>query len=376
MASIRERPRKDGGCTYAVLFIVDGRQSSLPFETRQAAEAFLGVITAVGVDRALEMYRINPVRRRAPSMAQVMTTKDWLDHYIEHLTGVDPGTVVKYKRYVANDIEPIIGAIPLASLTREDVAKWVQWLEEYGALKRNSTERGPASPKTIKNKHGFLSAALAAAVPKHIASNPAAVQRLPQGKAREVDEEMVFLTREQFATLLAAVPEYWRPLVEFLVASGCRWGEAAALKPADVDLKQGTVRIRRAWTYSSGGYRLVKPKGKSLRTINVPASTLAKLDLTGEWVFLNRDGGPVRAPSFRQWVWSPARKRAKLDPPPRIHDLRHTCASWLIAARVPLPVVQSHLGHESITTTIGTYTHIDRRSASEAAEVIGALLNW
>ena len=59
---------------------------------------------------------------------------------------------------------------------------------------------------------------------------------------------------------------------------------------------------------------------------------------------------------------------------PRIHDLRHTCASWLVLAGVPLPVVQQHLGHESINTTISLYAHIDRQSMQTAADVIGRAL--
>jgi integrase len=54
--------------------------------------------------------------------------------------------------------------------------------------------------------------------------------------------------------------------------------------------------------------------------------------------------------------------------------LRHTCASWMVLAGVPLPVVQQHLGHESINTTIQLYAHIDRRSMEAAADAIGRAL--
>jgi integrase len=57
-----------------------------------------------------------------------------------------------------------------------------------------------------------------------------------------------------------------------------------------------------------------------------------------------------------------------------VHDLRHTCASWLVAAGTPLPVVQAHLGHESIQTTIAAYTHLDRSTMSAAATAIGTML--
>jgi integrase len=66
--------------------------------------------------------------------------------------------------------------------------------------------------------------------------------------------------------------------------------------------------------------------------------------------------------------------KAGLAKEPRVHDLRHTCASWMIQAGVPLPVIQQHLGHESIQTTIGVYGHLDRRSAQAAADAIGSAL--
>ncbi|MFC7305917.1 tyrosine-type recombinase/integrase [Streptomyces monticola] len=43
---------------------------------------------------------------------------------------------------------------------------------------------------------------------------------------------------------------------------------------------------------------------------------------------------------------------------PRIHDIRHSHASWLVAAKVPLPAIQGWLGHESVTTTVDRYGHL------------------
>jgi integrase len=245
-------------------------------------------------------------------------------------------------------------------------------------------EKG-ASGKTIANKHGFLSSALNAAVRAgRIPSNPAAGQRLPSSER----QEMVCLSHADFSRLLGNIPEFWRPLVDFLVASGCRWGEATALKPSDINRAAKTVRIARAWkrTYDRGGYELGPPKTKkSVRTINVPETVLDKLDYSNELIFLNKAGRPVKGNGFHGRVWQPAVERAwpSVDEAgnpfadksvpilrPRIHDLRHTCASWMVLAGVPLPVVQAHLGHESISTTIGLYSHVDRRSGEAAAEAI------
>ena len=64
---------------------------------------------------------------------------------------------------------------------------------------------------------------------------------------------------------------------------------------------------------------------------------------------------PVPYPTFRK-RWLLATTAFGRDV--RVHDLRHTHASWLIAAGVPLPVIQRRLGHESITTTVDRYGHL------------------
>ena len=173
------------------------------------------------------------------------------------------------------------------------------------------------------------------------------------------------------------------------MVSGTRWGEAAALRPSDVNRDAGTVEIKRSWKQGSGGYRLGAPKTKkSRRTINVPKSVLEKLDFGDEWLFVKTlAGGPVRAQGFSARVWAPAVERAwpSVDADgnpvndcsnlrPRIHDLRHSCASWLIQAGVPLPVIQEHLGHESIQTTVSVYGHLDRRSMQAVAEAMAQAL--
>lgn len=366
MAAIRERPRGDGTIGYAVLYTMDRRQSSLTFDDPKKAEAFKAAIDAHGAARALEMHGINadPRRRTAPEL----TVTQWLKRHVDQLTGVEQKCIDDYTRYIENDIDPVIGSIPLAALAEEDIARWVRTLEDSGN-----------SPKTIKNKHGFLSGALSKAAAKHlIPANPAAGRRLPRATNGDSDDQddKRMLSREEFDRLLAATTEYWRPLVEFLVRSGCRWGEAVALKPSDVDRKAGTVRIRRAWKHSSKGYYIGAPKTKrSNRKINVSKKILDQLDYSHEWLFVNRAGGPVRYHGFRRRVWDKAVARAKLDPPPTPHDLRHTCGSWMILAGVPMAVVSRHLGHENIQITVDTYGDVDRTSFKAAAEAIDKLLD-
>ena len=357
MASIRRRERADGSVYWAVLYTLHGKQTSTSLEDKADADELRELINRVGAARALQLKDIEHVDR-------AITVTKWVDKYIDNLSGAERRTIHDYRAILNNDITPTLGAIPLAQLSREDVAQWIEAMR--------LREKGSAG-KTISNKHRLLSAALKAALRDGlIPSNPAAGARLP----RTERGEQRHLSHDEFAALLTEIPERWRPMVRFLVASGARLSEVTALRPSDVNRRTNTVRISRAWKREPGGTALGAPKTmRSVRTIDLPPDVLAELDYSNQYLFTGRSGKPVNAGSFRAKVWWPAVARAKLaEPRPRIHDLRHTCASWLIQAGVPLPVIQQHLGHESITITVDTYGHLDRRSARAAADVIGKLL--
>ncbi|OCB15131.1 tyrosine-type recombinase/integrase [Mycobacterium intracellulare] len=375
-ASVRKRPRKDGTTTYSVSYRLDGIQSSLPFDNEAHANALVALIKAHGSERALAMHGIQPARRRRPGRdTSVLTVATWIDRHITALSGVERKTLAEYRRYLTRDIEPTLGQVPLASLRRSDITAWVNQLREDGA-----------SGKTIQNKMGFLSGCLNAAVRDgHLPANPAIGIRLP----RTVRREMCFLTHAEYELLRAAFTERWHPLLDFLVATGARFSEATALSPADVDRHNHTVRINKAWKRIPEGatrYELGQPKTRrSNRTVDVPADLLDSLDYTGKWLFTTTAGGPIRIYSWRTNVWVPSLAKAKtpdpdhpdrpfLTKPVRIHDLRHTAASWLLAAGVPLIVVSQHLGHEDTSVTSKIYGHLDRTAGKAAADVMGTLL--
>jgi integrase len=371
-ASIRTRERGDGGLSHAVLYRLDGKQATLTFRDGHHAEAFRAAIKAHGIRRALAMHGYE-VRRDRPSG---ITVAKFIAQHIDALSGVERKTLAEYRRYLTRDIEPILGYIPLEALNRADISKWVNRLRDDGA-----------SGKTIQNKLGFLSGCLNSAVRDgDLPANPAAGIRLP----RTVKREMEILTRAEFDILKAAFTERWHPLLDLLVSSGCRFSEATALKPADVDLGKGTIRITKAWKRIPDGdgerYELGQPKTRrSTRTIGVPASVLDDLDLSGKWVFTNSHGGPIRIYSWRTNVWTKSLAKAKaVDPdnpdeavltkPIRIHDLRHTAASWLLGAGVPLIVVSAHLGHEDPGVTSKVYGHLTPGAGQAAADAMGKIL--
>lgn len=366
MASLRKpRPRADGTVAHSVLYQFDNQQTSATFDSAVAAEEFRDAVNSIGAERAQKAWGINPTKATARKVGGT-TVGQWMQQYIDSRTGVTKTTLHDYSSYLKHDIAPTLGAVPLSILSSDDIADWVQGLEDRDL-----------AAKTVSNRHGFLSAALNTAVKAGLMpSNPAAGTRLPRGEATE----MLYLTHDEFAIFRNCFTEYWRPMLDFMVASGVRAGELTALKPSDVNRTRSTVYVGRAWkrTYDSTGYEIGATKTqRSVRTISIDKELLDALDYSGDWLFTTTVGTPIRTVSFRYNVWYPAVKKAKakgLMKAPRIHDMRHTCASWMIAGGVSMFAVQKHLGHESIKTTIDKYSHLDVKDAEAAAAIIGSVL--
>ncbi|MCF3939962.1 tyrosine-type recombinase/integrase [Gordonia tangerina] len=361
MASIQSRPLKDGTPRWRVLWREGKDQKNQTFWDLAAAEEFKTNLELHGPDEA---YRVLDL---VDTVGRELTLTQWLKRHTQELTGIQQATRDRYTSYIDHDIAPTIGTLPLSAVTEATIGRWVAGME--------STSSG----KTLQNKHAFLSGALKAAVRDgRIDRNPCDNRRLP----RTLKTEMVFLSKAEFDQIHGAIKrDLWKDLALWLVSTGMRFGEATALQPGDVDLAEGTCRISRSWKYS-GGYKRVLGTTKtrrSDRTINLPpqAVEIAQRRQGGEWLFHNLAGNPVGPQDFYNQAWGEARKvllnEAGEGKKPRVHDLRHTCASWMIAAGVPLVVVSRHLGHEDITTTAQVYTHLDRDGFRQAADAIGKL---
>lgn len=380
MPTIEVRVGANGVEKHRVQFRMGGRGSkntTRTFTTAKGAATFVRLLKDVGPQRACEI-----LEARAGADEGTPTVTQWCLQHIEALSGVQADTIDKYRSYVRNDLGAL-GHLPVDAVTHEDVARWVNHMA------RQTTRTGrPTSGKTIKNKHGFLSAAFARAESRGLVpANPCKGTRMP----RTVTEPMVFLTHDEYTRVLGCVVPYWQPLVEFLFSTGLRWGEATALQVGQVDLERATVNVVRAW--KRGRVLGVPKSSKSRRTVALPPETvdLLKPLVTGRagdaFVFTNTLGGPVRHGTFHGNVWLPAVRLANGEPAqkkgakrvarrldsdgriiepvktpigkrPRIHDARHTNASWLLGAGVPINYVQAHLGHESITTTVDRYGHV------------------
>ena len=181
------------------------------------------------------MHGIDTTPARTPAP---LTVSDWLTEHIDSLRNLDAYTPHKYRQYRAEVVEFLGEDKALADVTAVDVADWVAWLQENGGRRGDGN-----APKTISNKHGYFAGAMRAAVRAgKVPVNPCEGTRLPR-KSGDTDHDMRMLTADEFRVLLAATHSPWQLLVEFLVASGMRWGEVAALQPKHVDVRAGTVPV-------------------------------------------------------------------------------------------------------------------------------------
>lgn len=371
-ASIRTRPRANGTVAHDVRFRIDKSSRTVSFDTAPAAERWANIVRHIGPDEALALLRMDV--KNTPTVAE------FAERYISSKSGVEGRTTDKYRSYMRTSIGPAIGSLPLDAVTPERIAAWV-----------NSRADAGAAGKTIANHHGFLAAMFNAAVlAGHIDKSPCAGTRLPKTER----QEMVFLSYREFDLLLSYVPAHFKPFIATLALTGMRFGEATALRPRDFDLDARTVRVARAWKRSieKGNYIGPPKTPKSRRTIayspDLEGLLRPLVEAGVEYVFTNYDGSPIRQATFQQNTWDPVRRLVNgalpfvtsdgtpkpgvrsaewrlavpASPPlgkmPRIHDLRHTHVSWLLADGVPLNVIQRRLGHESIKTTVDTYGHI------------------
>lgn len=363
---VQEYRRADGTVTYRVRVRHNGRQTTETFPSSAAAAVFVARVKdpAVGVARAIALRSREDARSEeyVPTVAEMLTT------HVQGLTGVEGRTKDDYLALARRSWLPALGSLRVDEVTRLDIADWV------------NAEEGRVAPKTIKNAHSLLSSVFETALhDQHITHNPARGTRLPRAGEQDV-EEIRFLSYAEFDALYRAVRDDYKPLVLLLFGTGLRWSEATALQVRDVSLAHGTLRVVRAWkkqTRPATGFKIGPPKSKaSRRTIALPIEVIeavtALLDRPGDaWLFTTPARGlVVRHNNFYNRVWVPACETAGLAPRPRIHDARHTHASWLIAQGVRLEVVQDRLGHDDYTTTRRIYGHLMpdlRREAGLAA---------
>lgn len=233
---------------------------------------------------------------------------------------------VKRDREICDWFDQYLSGENLADLDRASVEKLRGYLLE------------DKSPATANRYLGFLRAILRAAVGWGLMDTAPTVKAFPVER-----QEPAHATREQFAAILAELPEHLRAPARFAVLTGLRLSNVVGLQWADVHGATVTIPAKRA---------------KGRRTLAVPLSEPAQAILEAE-----RGKHPSRVFTFNgkpyaspKTAWRKAVARAGMKGF-RWHDLRHTWASWHTQAGTP-PVILKELGGWSSLAMVERYSHL------------------
>jgi hypothetical protein len=187
---------------------------------------------------------------------------------------------------------------------------------------------------------------------------------------------MHFLTARQVEDLAAAIGPRYELLVRFAAYTGLRAGELVALRVRHLNLLRGRCEVGESATEVDGRLVWGSTKTYARRTVPLPrflcdqlASYLAERPHgPDDLVFTAPQGGPLREQKFVAGIFKPAAARVGLAHRLRFHDLRHTCASLLIAQGASVKAVQAQLGHASATVTLDRYGHLFPDELQQLAE--------
>ncbi len=337
-------------------------------------------------DKRLELLQNN--RRGVPSESSAMPLGEYLTYWLDHVAVLDlqPSTFTRYRALVRDYIAPHIGRRKLNRLNTADVRALM------ATLGRTEGKGGRVlSPRTIQFVHAVLRSALQHAVREELIGRNVAKLVSPP---RAAPVEVTPLDPDIARRFLRTARDHWlAALWLLLLTTGLRRGEALGLAWSDIDLDGGTVRVRRTLQKLDGRFVFGEPKSaRSRRVLTLPAvvvtalrrhpeitrgrATGAPVRVAGQpadLVFVSASGRPVE-PRSVNLAFDRLLKRAGV-PHARVHDLRHTCATLLLAEGASDREVMELLGHSSIGITMNTYAHVlddsKRRMASRMDGLFG-----
>jgi integrase len=178
------------------------------------------------------------------------------------------------------------------------------------------------------------------------------------------------MTAEQVAAMASAVSDRYRALILLAAGTGMRQGECLGLSLDRIDWMRRTITVdRQLITVDNKTPEFGPLKGRQKghprsRVLVVPDALLSALaahvaahpvDPDG-LVFTDAKGDRIRRNAAGH-IWRRAATKAGVSGH-SFHDLRHFCASGLIAAGLSVVAVQHHLGHSSASITLNVYSHI------------------
>ncbi len=347
MATIQERKTETGEVTYRVMVRLKG----YPLQTASFARKTDAKKWASQTEAA-----IREGRHFKTTEAKRHTLKELINRYIRDVLPNKPKSEAKQKNQLIWWADQL-GAYALSDITPAKIAEYRDKL--LGETTYRGTQRSPA---TVNRYLAALSHAFTIAVKEWgwVESNPLSKVR----KSKEPRGRVRFLNDDERKALLAACKESkcteLYPIVVLLLSTGARRMEILGMKWEDVDLGRKVITLhetkngeRRIIPLAHYAYELIKERSK-IRPIQ------------GGLVFPSKYN-PLKPVDIR-FAWETALKQADISDF-RLHDLRHSAASYLVMNGASLAEIAEVLGHKTLQM-VKRYAHL---SEAHTANVVAKM---
>jgi integrase len=323
---------------------------------------------------------ITQTKAGLPLAVESWTVERYAEHWIRDNVSarLRSSTVSSYRETLRLHVLPALGRTTLRSLTPGQVRE----------LLATKTAAG-LSARSVRIIHGTLRSMLAEAVRDELVErNVATVVRAPSVPQQEVQPWSI----DEAAAFLESVSRHrLHALFAVGVALGLRKGELLALRWEDVDLDSGMVRVRQTvQRLPHVGLVYGPPKSlRSRRSIPLPDASVRALrrhratqaaealaagpSWTDSGLVFTSTVGTVLEPRNLTRLFDGLIAEAGVRRI-RFHDLRHTCASLLLAQNVPARIVMEVLGHSQLSMTTDLYSHVMPTALREAASAMDRAL--
>jgi len=291
---------------------------------------------------------------------------------------VEASTLGSYRWVAKTYVRPALGYRRLTTLRPYEIDRLYADLSARGL-----------SPRTVRICHTLIRQSLEQARRWGlIARNPSADASPPKQHRREITPPTVDQVRLLIDEAYTDDPEFG-PNPWVLAATGCRRGEACALRWSDLDLEAGHLVIRGSIAMVDGAPQPKATKTHQIRRLSLDDGTVDELcshrrrmrerllrlgvpqDPNG-FVFADVEGRPWRPDVCTNRF---ARLRERIGfPTIRLHDLRHFVATVLTDAGLPITTISTRLGHRDTSTTLNLYAHALPLTDQRAADFLGSIL--
>jgi integrase len=268
-----------------------------------------------------------------------------MDEYFERLEHEGSKSLVDARGRTKLHILPKLGTIAVTDLTRDMLSKWLACLadghEDGDAIRaRRATANRNLTILRAALNQAFRDGKVASDVPWRTVK-----------PFREVDAPRLrYFTKDEVRRLVNAAQGNFRDLVLAALHTGCRYGELSRLRAGNFNPDSGTVFVGQS---KSGKARHVVLTGEGQRFFETLTA-----GRPGDALMLTRAAGEAWGPSNCTLLMAKACVAANITPAAGFHIIRHTAASHMVMAGVPLNVVAGNLGHASTVMTERHYAHL------------------